>query len=412
MTGGLTAVVVGAGSAGLATSYELTRRGLSHVVLERGRVGESWRRQRWDSFRLNTPGWANELSGRSFPGDPDGFGTAAQLVEYLERYRHEFALPVREGVEVRALRADEGRFRLETDGEEYVASNVVVTTGNQNVPRVPAASTRLDPSVVQLHAAAYRSPKALPAGRTLVVGGAQTGCQVAEDLLDAGREVLLSTGRAPRVPRRYRGRDIFEWLRRCGFFSQHAEALPDPSMRLLPQPQVSGVGGGKTVSYQELDRRGARLLGRLVEVDRESAVFAGDLRENVRFADGMRANILTMIDAFIDQEGIAAPPREADPADAPADYEAFAASPCALNFRAEGITSLIWCTGFGGDYGWLPAEALADGVPAHQDGIGALSGLYYVGFHWLQRRDSGILLGVSRDAARIADTIQARATRH
>ncbi|MEZ4553611.1 MAG: flavin-containing monooxygenase [Dehalococcoidia bacterium] len=408
MTDPLAAVVVGAGSAGLATSYELAVRGLPHVVLERGRIGETWRAQRWDSFRLNTPGWANALPGLPFPGDPDGFDTAAALVGYFEEYRRHFALPVHEGITVRAVVPVAGRFRVETGGGHYEAPSVVIASGNQNRPRVPAAAAQLHPSIVQLHAAAYTRPEALPAGRVLVVGGAQTGCQIAEDLIDAGREVLLATGRAPRVPRRYRGRDIFEWFHRSGFFAQHASALPDPAMLAFPQPQVSGVDGGRTVSYQDLARRGVRLFGRLQDVEDTRATFAGDLRDHLRFADEMSARLRAMVDAFIDREAIDAPPPDLDPLDAPAAYNAFSDVPETLDLEAEGITSVIWCTGFRGDFEWLPAEALQDGHPMHKDGIASLPGLYYVGLHWLQRRDSGILLGLPQDAARIAAAVGAR----
>jgi len=408
MTEQLTAIIIGAGSAGLATSYELAQRGIAHLVLERGRVGETWRSQRWDSFRLNTPGWANSLPGLPFLGDPDAFGTAADLLAYLEAYRRRFTLPVREGIAVRALHIEGGRLRLDTDGGEYLASNVVVAAGNQNRPRLPAASARLHASIAQRHAAAYTGPAALPPGRVLIVGGAQTGCQIAEDLLEAGRHVILATGRVPRAPRRYRGRDIFEWLHRSGFFAQHADALPDPSMRSMPQPQVSGVDGGKTVSYQDLARRGVRLLGRLVDVEGPRATFDAGLRDHLRFADDMSARIRATVDAFIDREAIEAPPPEIDPVDAPADYDAFPDTPATLDLHVEGVTSVVWCTGFGGNYSWLPEAALRDGLPVHKDGIAGIPGLYYVGFHWLQRRNSGILLGLPEDAARIAEAIHAR----
>lgn len=406
----LTAVVVGAGSAGLATSRALRARGIDHVVMERGRVGETWRTQRWDSFRLNTPAWANGLAGLPFPGDPDAFGTAADLVGYLEAYVRAGSLPVRERVSVTAIRPTADAFEVDAGDASYSVAHVVVASGIQNRPHIPALAAGLDPSVVQLHSAAYTRPDALPAGRVLVVGGAQTGCQLAEDLLRAGREVLLATGRAPRVRRRYRGRDIFDWLRRSSFFAQRADALPDPAMLSIPQPQVSGVDGGRTVSYQDLARHGVPLLGRLEALRGADAQFAGDLRDNLRFADDGSARILAMLDAFIDREGIEAPPAEPDLIDLPAAYDAFSDAPCTLDLRAEGVTSVIWCTGFRGDFGWLPAAALQDGVPKHHDGIGDLEGLYFVGFPWLQRRDSGIVLGVSADAERIADAIRDRIT--
>ncbi len=411
MNSPLQTVIIGGGQAGLATSRALQERTVEHVLLERGQLGESWRAQRWDSFRLNTPGWANGLPGMDFSGSPDGFGSAGDLVRYFEAYRDRFQLPVRTGITVSAVRRDGAGFTVEAGTERFTAPHVVVASGIQNRPRIPAIASELAPEIVQLHSAEYRNPAALRPGRVLLVGTAQTGCQIAEDLLGAGREVLMATGRAPRVPRRYRGRDIIEWLMLTGFFTQRRDEVADPAMLSVPQPQVSGVDGGHTVSYQDLAKRGVRLLGRLTALDGTHATFAGDLREHVRFADELSARIVTSIDLHIVREGIDAPPNDPDPADAPARYEEFSDEPAMLDLNAESVTSVIWCTGFGGDFSWLPEGATRDGLPLHHEGIGELAGLYFVGFPWLVRRYSGIIVGVVPDAARIAETIAGRLAR-
>lgn len=407
----LQAIVIGGGHAGLAVSHELRERGIAHAVFERGRIGESWRSQRWKSFRLNTPGWANTLPGMPFPGDDDGFGGADEVARYLEAYCTAFALPVRTGVAVTAVRSEGSGFVLEADGGPFATQHVVIASGMQNVPRIPTMAAQLSPAIAQMHGAEYRHAGTLPDGRVLVVGAAQSGCQIVEDLLDAGREVLMATGRVTRVPRRYRGHDIVEWLVRSGFWAQRPSDLPDPAMRSLPQPQISGVGGGHTISYQHLARRGVHLLGHLSALDGTRATFDGDLREHVRAADESRARALAMIDAYIAREGITAPPPEMDPADEPARYEEFSDEPTTCDLAAEGVTSVVWCTGFGGDFNWLPRGATLDGAPLHREGIGDLLGLYFVGLPWLARRDSGVIHGTGADATRIASAIAARLDR-
>jgi putative flavoprotein involved in K+ transport len=405
------AIVVGAGQAGLATSYWLTQHGVTHVVLERARIGEAWRSQRWASFRLNTPSWANGLPGLPFPGDPDAFAGPEALVAHFEDYARTFDLPVRTGVEVRASRRDEGGIVLSTTGGDLSAPHVVFAAGDQNRPAVPPIAEQLPVSMRQLHSLEYIAPDQLPPGGVLLVGGGQTGCQIAEELIEAGRRVLMSTSRVPRVPRRYRGRDIVAWLIDSGFFDARPADLPDPAMLRTRQPQASGVDGGRTVSYGRLATIGVTLLGHLAAIDGDSLRFEDDLQEHLRFADSMSAQITTQVDAYIERAGIAAPPAEVDPREA-VGHVPPSAPPNALNLADEGVTSVIWCTGVRGDYAWLTADALdASGHPAHIEGVSPLDGLYFVGLTWLSRRRSAILAGVGDDAEHVANVIRDRLPR-
>ena len=279
-------VVVGAGQAGLASSYELTRAGVEHVVLERGRVGETWR-GRWDSFCLVTPNWSVQLPGHAYDGDdPDGFMLRDEIVLYLERYAASFGAPVREGVSVTSLepRAD-GGFVLETSNGSIEARTVVLSTGAYQRPHRPAGAATLPADLLQIDAEGYHNPDELPSGAVLVLGSGQTGCQIAEELHQAGRDVYLACGRAPWAPRRLGEHDIVWWLNEAGFLDEALSALPSPAARLIANVQATGHGGGHDLHYRTLQRLGLTLLGHFVGADGRRARFAPDLSESVAFGD-------------------------------------------------------------------------------------------------------------------------------
>jgi len=391
------AVVVGAGPAGLAASAALTARGVEHVVLERGRVGESWRAQRWDSFRLNTPGWMNQLLGDQASG---AYATGVEVVQRLEKLAAD--CPVREGVRVvRLASAGEGYILRPDGGDDIAARAVVVATGDQNLPQVPALAGRFPERVARHHTAGYRGPGQLPHGAVLVVGSAQSGCQVAEDLLAAGRRVLLATSPVGRVPFRYRGRDATDWMVGAGFFDQRPRDLPDPSvMRAAPPILAPGRG----LSLQGLARAGATLVGRPVAVDGEVVSFDGSAEANVAAGDAFAARVRAMVDEIIRRRGLDAPAAEPDDNDAPVDLD----PPMSLDLRAQQVGSVVWCTGFTGDFSWLdPALVDADGQPRHQDAAAAAPGVWWVGLRWLIRRRSSLLFGFPDDAATVADAVRA-----
>lgn len=406
-------VVVGAGHAGLAASYFLNEAGLPHVVFERGRIAESWRSQRWDSFYLNTPRWCSHLPGDEYAGgDPDAFYHRDQFVDTLESYVERFALPVESGVSVTRLRPAAGRLevtiRPDGGGSEVVeTSNVIVASGIQNVPRIPNLAHHLPTTITQIHSADYAAPDQLPSGAVLVVGAGQSGFQIAEDLLEAGREVYFSSSRVGRLPRRHRGRDILYWMGQSGMLAQRTTDLEDRSAIYETIPHVSGVGlRGRTVSYQHLARCGATILGRLAGFEQGSFTFHDDAADNVRFADSRSAEVRKGIDEFLKATGREIPPQEDDPRDDPDPDAACASSLTALNANTAGITSIVWCTGFRGSFDWIEAPVLAeDGRPANLDGVSPIPGLYYLGFPWLRNRKSGIITGVGEDAAHIVSTI-------
>ncbi|HUF10637.1 MAG TPA: NAD(P)/FAD-dependent oxidoreductase [Rhodothermales bacterium] len=409
----LNTVVIGAGHAGLAAGYFLARSGLSHVVFERGRIAESWRTQRWDSFYLNTPNSMSHLPGNDYAGeDPDAFYHRDEFVASLEQYASRFNLSVETGVTVERISPIAGRFRVTIrrgshPAETIEAESVIVASGLQNVARLPAVATSMPASMAHLHAADYRSPEQLPPGAVLVVGSGQSGFQIAEDLLEAGREVYFSSSRVARVPRRYRGRDILYWLEAVGVFAQRTSDLDDRSIVYQAVPHVSGVGiRGRTVSYQQLARYGATVLGRLTRFRNGRFTFAGDAAENVRFADEKSDEMKKAIDNFLVSSGRELPPPEDDPMDMP-DPEARCASVLTeLDAADRNIASVVWCTGFKGAFEWIDAPILGDdGRPLHHDGVSNVPGLYFVGFPWLRNRKSGIITGAGEDAEFIVSRI-------
>lgn len=406
--------MVGGGQAGLAMSHYLSRAGIGHVVLERGRVGETWRSQRWDSFALNTPGWYSRLPGDTEGAGPaDGFALRDDFVRYMDDYARRAAVPIQTGITVTQVvpRSSGDGFTVRTDATDPLDTRaVIIATGLQRLPKVPTFAADLPQDVQQLHSSAYRNPGALPQGAVLVVGSAQSGVQVAEDLLGDGRSVYLSTSRVPRARRRYRGRDTFAWLRDLGFFDQTVALLPDPAMQFAPQPAISGVGRlGHTVSLQWLAGRGVTLLGHIDGVRTGKLALRDDVGANIQWGDERSADIKGMIEARVHQGGIDAGSIEPDPADEPHPNPGALHSPETLDFDLAGIGTVVWTTGVTGDLSFLPTAALAgDGRPLHSDGASPLSGLYFVGLPWLRNRASGIIPGADADAAFLTERLAAR----
>jgi putative flavoprotein involved in K+ transport len=420
----LGSVVVGAGQAGLAASHHLTRLGIEHVVLERTRIGAIWLSQRWDTFALNTPGWRSHLrpdDQERQTADDDAFPSAPAFVERLEAFAARHDIRVTTGVEVTGIEpvsaAGEG-FILSFTGadgtDELRARTVVVASGILNVPRIPSIAAALPSGFPQVTVADYRNATDLPAGAVLVVGSAQSGVQIAEDLVAAGRRVYLCTSSVGRIPRRYRGRDIFAWLGDAGFFDQGPGGLPDPRMLTWPQPQVSGVGPlGRTVSLQSLAAQGVTLLGRPTAVEGDRVLLDDTVGANIAFGDRISAEVKGLVDRHIVAAGIAAPAPEMDPADAPHPDPAAVRSPAHLDLEAAGIGSVLWTTGFTGAFGYLPPAAVdGQGVPIHDRGVAPVPGIYMLGFPWLTKRKSGIIPGVYDDAAMIAEHVARGSTVH
>ncbi|WP_192361134.1 flavin-containing monooxygenase [Mesorhizobium mediterraneum] len=407
MRGILDAVVIGAGSAGLGVSYFLQQRGCAHHVLERGRIGETWRTQRWDSFRLNSTNIRSVLPGDSYDGpDPWGAITHREFVAYLEGYVDRHRLPVRSGVAVEQLNREDGAYRVTTDRETLLARTIVIATGNQNRQVRPVWSFDLPTAVRQVDSSAYRNPAELADGAVLVFGSGQSGGQIAEDLVHGGRRVFLATSRTGRLVRRYRGGDSFNWLTVSGFADVPRRELILENGRLPLRPLL---GATHTISLQSLSAQGVVLLGRFRGVVNGSLAFGDEVGDHMRFADEASADAKRVIDEYIERAGLDAPSAEDDPAEMVA--------PClpsppirSIDLAASGISSIIWCTGFSGDFSWvkLPGALNAAGHPIHEDGIGTVPGLYFAGLDFASTRKSGTLPAVAGEAGLMVDHIAKR----
>ena len=402
-------IVVGAGQGGLSTSYFLTCRGVEHVVLERGVVGDSWSRRRWDSFCLVTPNWSIRLPGAGYDGpDPDGFMLRDDLVAYLERWTEGFGCPVRTGVAVTGIRpGNDGRLLVHTSAGPMSANAVVVATGTMQAPRRPAMADRLSRRLVQVDAESYRNPADLPAGAVLVVGSGQTGCQIADDLRLAGRRVLLSVGGAGRVPRRYRGRDCIAWLLDLGYFDRTPDMLESPAQRFRAEAQASGRDGGRTISLHDFHRDGVGLLGKITGADGETVTLAGNLRRDMAEADAFARQFCDGVDAFVSENDMdAPPPTEEDLEGGPPAGRWSIPEAASLDLQAEGVTTVVWATGFTYDFSWIKFPVRDEmGYPVTDRGATNVPGLYFIGLNWMVKRKSGLLYGVGEDARHVADHI-------
>lgn len=393
-------LVVGAGQAGLALSHELTRRNVDHLVLERGRVGQSWR-DRWDSFCLVTPNWTVQLPDGHYAGpDPDGFMLRDEVAAFLDAYATTSKVPIREGTEVTAVRREGADFTVETSDGPITARRVVMATGAFQRPHRPAGAATLPATVAQMDVADYHNPGALPDGGVLVVGSGQSGCQIAEELRQAGRDVILACGRAPWFPRRAGEHDGVWWVLESGFLDQTLESLPDPSARLWSNPQLSGHDGGHDLNLRTLRAQGVTLAGRFLGADDRDLLFAPDLVESARWGDESYRRIVQLVDRMVAERRLP-DPMLPDPEPFEAD------SPERLPLA--GIGSVIFAGGFRPDYrALLPWSDAFDGMgfPLHDDGESTvIPGLHFIGVHFLRKRKSSFLMGIAEDAAVVAQRI-------
>ncbi len=403
-------VVIGAGQAGLSTSWFLSGHGIDHVVLDRGTVAGSWSQRRWDSFTLVTPNWTIRLPGAEYRGaDPDGFMRRDDLAAYMAQWAESFHCPLQTGTEATGLGpGPNGRFRVDTGNGPLEARAVVVATGSLQAPRRPRFSEFLSPRIRQLDAETYKNPGDLDPGAVLVVGSAQTGGQLVDELHLSGRRVLLSTGGAGRVPRRYRGRDFVEWFVELGYFDRTPDMLDYPDQRFRAEVQASGRDGGRTISPHKFRRDGVQLLGKLAAADNERVRFADDLHTNLENADSFSRSFREGVDALVARKGIDAPlPTARELEGEPSEVDRPAPHVPALNLREENITTVVWATGFSFDFSWIEFPVLDSmGYPVTDRGATSVPGLYFMGLNWMVKRKSGLLYGVGEDARHVAGSIQ------
>jgi len=392
-------VIVGAGQAGLATSWYLTQANVDHVILEAGRVAETWRSRRWDSFCLVTPNWSVQLPGAKYAGpDPDGFMDLAALVGHFQGWADSFDAPVTEGCAVTALDADGDHFVLSTSNGKLLARTVVVASGGYQRPHLPANAGRLPQDLTQLLAEEYTNPEALPPGAVLIVGSGQTGCQLAEELHEAGRKVFLSCGRCPWAPRRLGDHDLVWWIVESGFFARTLAQLPSPAARLFGNPQATGHGGGHDLHYRTLNEMGVELVGRFAGAEDGKLHFADDLAQSIQAGDNMTGVLMKYVDALCAREGIPIPFELPPPLRITGRAE--------LDIKRDGIGAVIWTSGYRPAYDWVHFPVFDDmGFPIQQDGRSSVPGLYFMGVHFQRKAQSAVLYGVGEDAEVVARDI-------
>jgi putative flavoprotein involved in K+ transport len=397
------ALVVGAGQAGLAMSEHLGKCGIPHLVLERRRIAERWRSERWDSLVANGPAWHDRYPGLEFPGyGPDEFVAKEKIADAFVAFAEKIGAPIRCGVEVKSVRRNVGHpgFRVETSQGVIGANYVVAATGAFQKPIMPAVVPE-NAGLMQLHSTAYRNPGQLPEGAVLVVGAGSSGVQIADELLRTGKRVHLSVGPHDRPPRRYRGRDFVWWLGVLGMW----DAAGPPEGREHVTIAVSGAVGGKTVDFRQLAGRGMTLVGRTEAFKDGVMQFAPDLAGNVARGDANYLSVLDQADAFITRNGLDLP-GEPEAREIGPDPQCMTDPILSLNLAEARITSIIWATGFSVDYGWLQVDAFdAKGKPKHQRGVSAEPGIYFLGLPWLSRRGSTFIWGCWHDAKYLADHI-------
>jgi putative flavoprotein involved in K+ transport len=396
------ALVVGGGQAGVAMSEHLTRCGISHLVLERGRIAERWLSERWDSLVANGPAWHDRFPGMEFPNaHPDAFVGKEAVAEYFEIYAKKIAAPIRCGVTVTKASRLEGRagFAVETSAGAFEAEYVIAATGAFQRPIVPDTVPQ-GSAITQMHSSAYRNPAQLPQGAVLVVGAGSSGAQISAELLESGRKVYLSVGPHGRPPRSYRGRDFVWWL---GVLNKwDTEYTPGSAHVTIA---VSGAHGGQTVDFRKLAAKGMVLLGKTSGFDHGTMRFAPDLATNIAKGDADYLSVLGEADAFVTRTGLTLPPEPQAHIIGP-DPECLTNPILQLNLAQAGITTIIWATGFERDYTWLNVNAFdGNGRPKHQRGVSTEPGIYFLGLPYQSRRGSSFIWGVWHDAKHVADHI-------
>jgi putative flavoprotein involved in K+ transport len=399
----VTAVIIGGGQAGLATSYELGLRGIEHIVLERGEVANSWRKERWDSLRLLTPNWQTLLPGFAYSGsDPNGFMSKTEVADFISKYANYCNAPVQSNTCVTAVApANDGGYEIETNRGNWLCQAVVVASGPYNTPLVPAISSALPGKIEQLTPHQYRNPEQLASGGVLVVGAAATGVQIAREIQDSGRQVTLAVGEHLRLPRSYRGQDIQYWMHATGLLDEGYRDVDDlKRVRGLPSPQLVGHPMRVDLDINTLADQGVNIVGRLVGVQGRTAQFSGSLAGLVKMADLKQQRLLRSIDEWIDQCGADV---QAKRASTPEPTHVDSPPQLTMPMGGSEIRTVIWATGFRPDYSWLKVPILdRKGRLRHEGGITPAPGLYAMGLPFMRKRKSAFIFGAGDDAIEIA----------
>lgn len=402
-----TAVIVGAGHAGLAMSHCLAGHGIDHVVLERGEVANSWRTERWDSLRLLTPNWYSRLPGYNYRGDdPDGYMGIAEVVDFISGYASMISAPVETRTTVSSVRGGDGGYLIETDRGTWRCRAVVLASGACNIPNVPKVAGDLPGGIFSIDTTTYRRPSDLPEGPVMVVGASATGTQLAREIHRSGRPVILSVGEHVRLPRTYRGRDILWWMDASGLQDDDYRQIEDlDRARAVPSLQLTGTDSHQTLDLNALTEEGVRLVGRLAGIREGTALFSGSLRNVCALADLKMNRLLNAIDEWAAEarlDGTVPDPHRFDGTRLPDR------PPLMMNLAAEGVRSIVWATGYRPNHSWLHVPVFdRKGRIRHDGGIVDAEGLYLIGMQFLRRRKSSLIDGAGDDARDLAGHLAA-----
>ncbi|MEM9092495.1 MAG: MSMEG_0569 family flavin-dependent oxidoreductase [Cyanobacteria bacterium P01_F01_bin.53] len=397
-------IIVGGGQAGLSISYCLKQNNIDHIIFEKNTIAHSWQSKRWDSFCLVTPNWQCTLPGYSYPGeDPQGFMQRDEIVRYIKDYAQSFQPNLKEGVAVEKISSHADGFMVDTSIGQYSANQVVIATGGYHRPKIPRMAERLPLDIVQLHSSEYKNPTSLPEDKSiLVVGTGQSGCQIAEDLHLAGKQVHLCVGGAPRSPREYRGKDVVDWLDQLGYYDIPIDEHPQKeTVRTKTNHYVTGRGGGREIDLRQFATEGMQLYGKLNIIQGNYLTLQDDLQQNLDYADSVAESIKGTIDNYIKNNQIEAP------TEAPyAPVWQPENTPLSVDLKAANIGTVIWATGYHMDFSWIEVPAFdGKGYPSHERGVTTTEGLYFLGLPWLYTWGSGRFSGVARDANYLASYI-------
>ncbi len=405
-------IIIGGGHAGLTMSYSLSQLGREHVILERGRVGERWRSERWDSFHFQFPNWTIEAPGYKYQcDDPDAFAPGGEIVRFIQDYATYIKAPTRCGVEVTSLEriADSNRYLLTTNAGAVEAANVVIATGPYQRAAIPAMSSDVPKNIFQVHSSAYRNPNQLPPGAALVVGSGASGCQIADDLHQSGRQVYLSVGRHNRTPRRYRGKDFAYWGAALKRTEQIVDTMP-VNLRKGAEVLLTGVNGGYDVDLRSMAARGIVLLSHSQGIKDGNLILADDLEQCLAKGDESFATFRKSVDEYVTTNGLDLA-EEQESEISPNSRKEISSPVSHLNLKDAGVSAIVWASGFRYDFDWIKLPIFDDGgEPVHRRGVTQSPGIYFLGLRWLYKRKSAFLLraGPAEDAAYLAEQILAR----
>lgn len=396
-------IIVGGGQGGLSTSFYLNQQGREHVIFDKAHQSAQAWRDRWDSFTLVTPNWMVRLPGAPYQGEqPNGFMTRKEIVSFFDGYINRFNLPIKYGVSVQNVEPINSSYIVRTDQGDYAAKNVVIAVGLFQQSKFPLNPQNLSMNIQQIHSSQYQNPAALPPGAILVVGSAQSGAQIAEELNQSGRKVYLSVSSTGRIPRRYRGKDSYLWMDHMGYFRRTVDELKSPSEKFAASAHATGKNGGYTLNLHQFARDGIQLLGHITGMNKNSVFLAPDLKENLAKADHFEMEFVKEVDRFIEENQLDAPPETL-----PKLMDGYHVEEIhELDLKQADITCIIWATGYKFDFSWVKLPLLdQDGFPIQKYGVSDFPGLYFIGLPFLRTGISGVIAGVGDDAKLITSVI-------